>query len=591
MAQEWYYDGNGQKHGPISGGELIQMARSGKLKPTDKVKKDGMADWLPASQVKGLFPDLHDKIQAKASTVTKTATTVSKVAQAAGKVSDAVTEVAQAGEKVQKAVTTVASIAAGGSTLAGSIGDFLRPLGPINFIVFAAALLSGGVFLLLSRRKAKVRVQVRLKLGALASLAMALIFGIWTGLGAVAGKDDKGFLATNIKPVEQLQASIVPAREQQQKPAKIEQPPLTGEEGWVSLFNGKDLAGWKTNERANWRVRDGVIVGSGPGSAYLFTEQGDYADFHLRAEFRINEGGNSGIMFRCSFPNALLGYEGQISSYSGENKKLASHAGAVFKDAKLVSPVRTSLIRPDEWATIEVFAEGRKIRVSVNGGKVSADYTDNDNAHTRGFIALQQHDPDTVVYFRKIEVKRLSASPQAVTPPPSQQPAPTEALPKGWGALSDTKEQVQKHWRQGDTRGSFFYDAPSRTIKIKSVFHLGTFTYDGPWLEFHVEVEPTLLLDKNKERFNLQINRTTLELGPAVAGAKGPVSVTVRYDPNEHAITGLVDGKVVDQATVTGRDWNKRLECEVHTGGGLLGDKAIVSLRNARVLTADSGIK
>jgi cyclophilin family peptidyl-prolyl cis-trans isomerase len=223
MAQEWYYRENGQQHGPVTGAELKQLAAAGQLKPDDKVKREGKADWLLASQVKGLFPNMHDKVQQKADAVGKTAGTVSKVAKAAGKVSDAVSDVAEAGDKVQKAVKTVAGIAAGGSALAGSIGDFLRPLGPINLVIFAAALLSGGVLFVLAKKRPAVKVKFRLQSGAVASLAVAVIFGLWTGLGAVAGKGDNGFLATNVRPVEQLQAAVVPTR-QEREPAKTEQP-------------------------------------------------------------------------------------------------------------------------------------------------------------------------------------------------------------------------------------------------------------------------------------------------------------------------------------------------------------------------------
>src|SRR5205823_1230123 len=89
MPQRWYYRLDGQQRGPISAAELKQLAAAGKLKPTYEVKKEGMADWLPASQVKGLFPDTHDKVRQKADAVGKTAETVSKVAKGAGKVSDA----------------------------------------------------------------------------------------------------------------------------------------------------------------------------------------------------------------------------------------------------------------------------------------------------------------------------------------------------------------------------------------------------------------------------------------------------------------------------------------------------------------------
>jgi hypothetical protein len=409
MKQEWYYTLDGERHGPVSGAELKRLAASGELQPTDKVRKEGMADWLPASQVKGLFPDLHEQVRGRAGAVGKTAETVSTVAKATGKVADAVSDVAKASEQVQKAVTTVAGIAAGGSTLVGSVGDFLRPLGPINLVVFAAALLSGGILFVLSKQKPKSRVKVRLKLGSVASLVVAAIFGLWTGLGAVAGKDDKGVLATNIKPVEQLQASVVAVRQPQPEPAKIEQPPAKAEEGWLPLFNGKNLAGWRVGpaEAKTWRVQDGILVGSGP-AGMLYTTRGDFTNFHLRAEVRINDGGNSGLFFRTpASGKATEGYEADINS----THKNPAKTGTLRRNGDGAVTVREMLVPPGQWFAYEVIAEGNHITLKVDG-KTTADFTDPQPLAAAGHIALQQHNPETLVEFRKIEVKEVT------TPPP-----------------------------------------------------------------------------------------------------------------------------------------------------------------------------
>src|SRR5262249_14304486 len=62
------------------------------------------------------------------------------------------------------------------------------------------------------------------------------------------------------------------------------------------LFNGKDLAGWKTHPDSpgDWRVEDGVLIGKGP-PGFLFSERDDFENFHLRVEARINTEGNSGV--------------------------------------------------------------------------------------------------------------------------------------------------------------------------------------------------------------------------------------------------------------------------------------------------------
>ena len=79
-------------------------------------------------------------------------------------------------------------------------------------------------------------------------------------------------------------------------------PSVKDQDGFVQLFNGIDLTGWKTHPQqpGNWHVENGNLVGSGPTAiSHLYTIRDDYKDFHLRAEARINDVGNSGVYFRA----------------------------------------------------------------------------------------------------------------------------------------------------------------------------------------------------------------------------------------------------------------------------------------------------
>src|SRR5437879_11500836 len=87
-------------------------------------------------------------------------------------------------------------------------------------------------------------------------------------------------------------------------------------DGFVALFNGKDLTGWKNHpdSKAKWEVVDGSITASGPAS-HLFSERGDYTDFICRYEAKINDGGNSGQYFRAQWGSSWpKGYEAQINA-------------------------------------------------------------------------------------------------------------------------------------------------------------------------------------------------------------------------------------------------------------------------------------
>ncbi len=175
------------------------------------------------------------------------------------------------------------------------------------------------------------------------------------------------------------------------------------DEGWVQLFNGKDLTGWKSHPKnpGQWKVEDGAIVGSGPAS-HLFSEKGDYQNFHYRIEAKINDKGNSGQYFRTQFgPGFPKGYEAQINSTHRDPVK----TGSLYNFVKIME----ILVPPDTWFTQEVIADGNHIIIKVNG-KTTVDFVDKKNTYSKGHFAIQQHDPGSVVRVRKIEVKELPAS-------------------------------------------------------------------------------------------------------------------------------------------------------------------------------------
>jgi serine/threonine protein kinase/Flp pilus assembly protein TadD len=171
--------------------------------------------------------------------------------------------------------------------------------------------------------------------------------------------------------------------------------------GFRPLFNGKDLDGWKVfpGEPNNWRVERGGLIGSGPLS-YLFTERGDYRNYHLRVEARINDGGNSGLIFRAPFRNGyVVAYEAEINStYARDDQRTGS--------LRNYAPFRESIVRPSDWFTHEVIADGNHITIKVNG-RTTADYVDLRSRFMSGHIVLQQFAPESAVEFRKVEVKEL----------------------------------------------------------------------------------------------------------------------------------------------------------------------------------------
>jgi hypothetical protein len=183
---------------------------------------------------------------------------------------------------------------------------------------------------------------------------------------------------------------------------------------WTQLFNGKDLTGWKTHpdDKAKWEVIDGAIVGTGP-AGHLFSERGDYVNFRFRIEAKINDKGNSGQYFRAKFARAFPpGYEAQINSTHGDKVR----SGSLYADGrdgysaeeKKKMLIFDQLIKPDEWFTQEVIAEGNHIIIKLNG-KTTVDFVDEKNRHSKGHFAFQQHNDGSVVTIRKAEVIELPA--------------------------------------------------------------------------------------------------------------------------------------------------------------------------------------
>jgi len=175
-------------------------------------------------------------------------------------------------------------------------------------------------------------------------------------------------------------------------------PLVPDEQGWISLLDGKTLSGWMTFDPHAWSVDDdGLLVGKGNRS-HLFSPN-TYRNMEYRAEVKLNHKGNSGMYFRAQlgrgWPN---GYESQVENTSSDPQR----TGSLYNFVK----IGEQLIEDDTWWTQHIIAIGNRIIIKVNN-KVVVDFTDEKNTWTEGHLAVQQHDPGSVVHYRKIEVRPL----------------------------------------------------------------------------------------------------------------------------------------------------------------------------------------
>ncbi len=186
------------------------------------------------------------------------------------------------------------------------------------------------------------------------------------------------------------------------------------EEGFVPLFDGKTIAGWrKAGGGATYWVEDGCIVGkvgSGPNT-FLCTEK-TFRNFILKLEAKFDQPGNSGIQIRShQRPDTgrVYGYQCEIDpsdrAWSGGIYDEARR-GWLFKLDK--NEEARKAFKPEDWNEFVIEANGRHIRTWVNGVPC-ADFTDeSDQADLEGFIALQVHaGKQGQIRWRNIRIKEL----------------------------------------------------------------------------------------------------------------------------------------------------------------------------------------
>jgi len=216
--------------------------------------------------------------------------------------------------------------------------------------------------------------------------------------------------------------------------AQDKRPDNTPPEGFVALFNGKDLTGWKglldpkkkldnpinkaklspeelqkaqaeadENMRQHWKVENGEIVFDGKGRSLCTAK--DYTDFEMWVDWKIPPKGDSGIYLRGSpqvqiWDTALTNVGGQVGSGGLYNNKKNPDKPLVKAD----KPV-------GEWNTFWIKMVGDKVWVKLNGqtvvdGVVLENYWDrNQPIFPTGDIQLQNH--GNTLWFKNIYIKEL----------------------------------------------------------------------------------------------------------------------------------------------------------------------------------------
>lgn len=189
---------------------------------------------------------------------------------------------------------------------------------------------------------------------------------------------------------------------------------LKKNQGWISLFDGKSLDGWKASEApGTFSIEDGAIKVAGPRS-HLFYEGAvndhNFKNFEFKASVMTKPGSNSGIYFHTQyqekgFPNK--GFEVQVNNSHTDWKR----TGSLYD----IKDVREVYVKDDVWYTEYIKVEGKHVIVKIND-TVVVDWTQPEGyvapGHSGriiadGTFALQGHDPKSVVFYKDIMVRPL----------------------------------------------------------------------------------------------------------------------------------------------------------------------------------------
>ncbi|HRG09718.1 MAG TPA: DUF1080 domain-containing protein [Cyclobacteriaceae bacterium] len=175
-----------------------------------------------------------------------------------------------------------------------------------------------------------------------------------------------------------------------------------------SLFNGKDLTGWKIYGTEKWYVEKGELVcESGPDKQYgYFATEKEYKDFELTLEFKQESNGNSGVFFHSQIEGTT------VSGWQAEVAPLNSHSGGIYESygrGWLIKPTaeKEKALKEGEWNLMKIVVKGNVVTTWLNGEQMIT-LTDEKIGSRTGKIALQIHDGGGVkVRWKNIFITEL----------------------------------------------------------------------------------------------------------------------------------------------------------------------------------------
>lgn len=204
---------------------------------------------------------------------------------------------------------------------------------------------------------------------------------------------------------------------------------------FISIFNGKDLQGWK-GDSTYWRVENGILVGEVTPStllkrnSFIIYQKKMPANFELKVEYRVSAKGNSGINYRSVLVDgerfALKGYQADIDgedNWTGQNYEERGREFLALRGQKVVIEPNNLIhvtdtlgtkadlqkfIRKEDWNEYHLIINGNRMQHFINGVPMS-DVTDQDSVHQTftGYLGVQVHvGPPMKIEYRNFRLKK-----------------------------------------------------------------------------------------------------------------------------------------------------------------------------------------
>src|SRR5436190_6958955 len=186
-------------------------------------------------------------------------------------------------------------------------------------------------------------------------------------------------------------------------------PAAFAQNGWISLFNGKDFTGWKVGgDQNSFTVKDGALVAHGP-VAHAFYEgpvqNHDFKNFELSVDVMAGPNSNGGVYFHTEFQDRGFpkkGFEVQVNNTFVRDPV---KSGSLYHVKDVGAEDIKGITKDDEWFTELIVVNGNTVTISLNDKEV-VKWTQPDDWNggregsgrvlSHGTIALQGHDPNSI---------------------------------------------------------------------------------------------------------------------------------------------------------------------------------------------------